>query len=295
MKLFVTGASGGLGRTLVELLTARGHVVTLLSRREPPAQPGRQSGVAAIKGDLLDSSTYLTALRGHDAVLHLAAVTHSVDPDYYYAVNAHGTEALLDAARQAGVRRFLHVSTCAVGAACGAYGDSKALAEDAVRASGLDWTILRPAEVYGASDREAVGQTIAAVRAGFLVPCVVHAEAKLAPVHRDDVLIAICAAVDNPASSRKAYVLAGPEVFTQRGMIAMLREVFPGNRLVVPVPVAALRVAAGIFRLLGLKRPPFVPDQISRLLCPKDREIALARRDLGFAPRFLRQGVLNQR
>jgi nucleoside-diphosphate-sugar epimerase len=290
MKLFVTGASGGLGRTLVEMLTARGHAITLLSRRELPAQ----SSIAVARGDLLDPSTYLPALHGHDAVLHLAAVTHSADPDRYYAVNARGTEALLDAARQAGVRRFLHVSTCAVGAACGAYGDSKALAEDAVRASGLDWTILRPAEVYGASDREAVGQTIGAVRAGLLVPYVAHAEAKLAPVHRDDVLAAICAAVGNPASSGKTYVLAGPEVFTQAGMIGMLRGVFPGFRLPVPVPVAALRLAAGLFRLLGLKRPPFVPDQILRLLCPKGRDIEAARRDLGFAPRFLRQGVLDQ-
>ncbi|MBI5519088.1 MAG: NAD-dependent epimerase/dehydratase family protein [Desulfovibrio sp.] len=289
MRLFVTGASGGLGRALAEKLAARGHALTLLSRRETAS-----SSFFHVRGDLLNPAGYEAALAGHDAVLHLAAVTHSADPDLYYAVNARGTEGLLAAARRAGVTRFIHVSTCAVGADCGAYGDSKALAEDAVRASGLAWTILRPAEVYGASDREAVGQTIAAVRQGLVVPYVAHPEAKLAPVHRDDVLEAVCAAVERPSTAGKIYVLAGPEVFTQVGMVAALREVFPGFRLPVPVPVVALKVAAGLFGLLGLRRPPFVPDQIPRLLCPKDRAIGPARRELGFAPRFLRQGVRDQ-
>jgi nucleoside-diphosphate-sugar epimerase len=287
MNVFVTGASGGLGAALAELLQARGHSLTLLSRRQVAT-----AGLArSVSGDLLRPDSYAAALPGHQAVLHLAALTHSADPDQYYAVNARGTELLLEAAAEAGVGRFLFVSTRAIGRACGAYGESKALAEAAVRASGLDWTILRPGEVYGASAGEAVGRTIAQVRSGFVVPYVAHSRALLAPVHRDDVLGAVAAALDAPASIGQTYTLAGPEEFTQAGMIRRLRRLYPGLRLPVPVPVPLLRLAALLFRAAGLAKPPFVPDQIPRLLCIKERHDPRARADLGFVPRRLEDGL----
>lgn len=286
MKLFVTGASGGLGKPLTAVLLAQGHSLTLLSRRALPA-----ATTTVVRGDLLNLDSYSKILPGHDAVLHLAAVTHSQNPDDYYAANALGTEVLTEAAGRASVRRFVFVSTRAVGRACGAYGESKAMAEEAVRQSGLDWTILRPGEVYGSPGVEALDRMIKAVRQGFLLPYVADPRALLTPVHHEDVLLAMAATLASPVSIGKVYTLAGPETLTQRAMIRLLRTVYPGPRLPVPVPVPLLRAAALAFRLLGIKNPPFVADQVPRLLCAKLQDIAPAWNDFGFAPRTMRQGI----
>lgn len=286
MNLFITGATGGLGQPLATLLAAQGHHITLLSRKPGPSGHG-----SVVHGDLLNADTYAQALPGHDAVLHLAAVTHSPSPDKYYAANVLGTGAMVRAARLAGVRRFIFISTRAVGRACGAYGESKAMAEEAVRQSGLDWTILRPGEVYDGSGGEAVDRMIESVQRGHFVPYVADSRAQLAPVHLDDVLQAIAATLTSPASIGRAYTLAGPEVFTQGEMIRMLRTICPGPRLLLPVPALMLWAAALVFRALRLENPPFVADQIPRLLCPKESDISPAHADLGFTPRPLRQGV----
>lgn len=288
MNLFITGATGGLGHTLVKMLHSKGHSTTVLTRK---ATTTHSVPCRTIVGDLLALPTYAHGLAGHQAVIHLAAVTHSTDPAQYHAVNTHGTELLLQAAAAAGVQRFLYVSTRAIGQGCGAYGESKALAEEAVRTSGLDWTILRPGEVYGASPNEAVDKTISATQRGLFIPYVAHPSALLAPVHRDDVLLAIIRALEASASIGMTYTLAGPQEFSQAEMIARLRDIFPGLRVPVPVPVLALNLAAALFRLLKLRRPPFVPDQIPRLLCPKVAVDNLANKDLGFTPRTIEEGV----
>lgn len=298
MKIFVTGGTGGLGRAVTRHLEGQGHQLTLLTRRVHHAS----ANANCVAGDLLYPETYASSLLGHDAVLHLAAVTHTTDQDLYYAVNTRGTEALVGAATAAGVARFVYVSTVAVGSACGAYGDSKALAEDAVRASALAWTILRPAEVYvgpahakdPAPSRknpggEAVDRMIEAVRSWPVVPYVAHPRAMLAPVFRDDVIAAMAAALDCPAAVGKTYILAGPEEMTQAALAKRLMHLVNRQRLVLPVPVLALRLVALFARLLRLKHPPFVPDQISRLLCAKQRGYEMAAADLGFAPQSIEQ------
>lgn len=300
MKVFVTGGTGGLGCELLAHLLHDKHQITVLSRSKAPV-----AGLArTVQGNLLNPKSYAAALQGQDVVLHLAALTHSIHTDLYYAVNTRGTELLLEAAAQAGVQRFIFVSTRAVGAACGAYGESKAMAEDAVRASGLAWTILRPSEVYSASrpqDKneleqgrknpggEAVDRMIEAVRRWPMVPYVAHPHALLAPAYRADIVAAIAASLDCQAAVGKTYLLAGPDEMTQIALAKRLMRHLGRHRPLMPVPVFLLRLVACCAQLLRLPHPPFVPDQISRLLCKKESTINMARRDLDFAPRGIEQ------
>lgn len=287
MRIFVTGGTGALGRALIRALRVQGHCIAALTR-SPSADI---EGAQPVTGDLLVPGGYASALAGCDAVYHLAAVTHATDPDRYYAVNAHGTELLLEAVRRAGVTRFLFVSTRAVGAACGPYGDSKALAEAAVQASDLDWTILRPSEVYGASGNEAVWRLIEDIRVKPLVPVVSDPRASLSPVHCDDVVQALARALDCPASIGATYVLAGPQTLTYSQFARAVARACNTRPIQLPVPAFALSMAACVFKRLGLKRPPFVPDQVQRLLCAKQADSSAAVRDLGYAPRSLFAGL----
>lgn len=149
MILAITGGTGFVGSTLIDLALAAGHDVRALARR---AQSARD-GVTWIEG-ALDKPDALTALAtGADAVIHVAGVVNAPDRAAFVAGNVTGTQAMLAAANATGVNRFVHVSSLAAREPdLSTYGWSKAQAEHAVAASPLDWVMVRPPGVYGPGD-----------------------------------------------------------------------------------------------------------------------------------------------
>jgi nucleoside-diphosphate-sugar epimerase len=173
MKLLLTGATGRVGSHLLPRLVAQGHDVRAVARGEVAAERVKAAGAEPVLADLLDPDGYRAALRGRDAVLHLAAVLRSTDDDEIRRVNLEATRRLAGAALDAGVARFVFTSTTLVypgglgrpaseddepapPAAWGAYPASKAEAERALlalhRDRGLGLRIVRLAFVYGEGD-----------------------------------------------------------------------------------------------------------------------------------------------
>ncbi|MCP3734594.1 NAD(P)-dependent oxidoreductase [Sphingomonas sp. RP10(2022)] len=149
--LAITGAAGFVGKALVAQALVAGHIVHALTRRP---QPPRE-GIVWLDG-ALDRPDSLAALAdGADAIVHVAGVVNAANRAGFVAGNIDGTRAMLDAARAAGVRRFVHVSSLSAREPrLSNYGWSKAEAETLVAASGLDWSIVRPSGVYGPGDME---------------------------------------------------------------------------------------------------------------------------------------------
>lgn len=146
MILAVTGGTGFVGRTLIDLALAEGHHVRALARR---AQPPRE-GVTWIAGALDDASALAALVDGADAVIHVAGITTAPDRESFWAGNVDGTAAVVAAAQAAGQPRFVHISSLAAREpALSMYGASKAAAEDIVAASTLPWSMVRPAAIYG--------------------------------------------------------------------------------------------------------------------------------------------------
>lgn len=289
MTIFLTGGSGGIGVSLAGLLLDKGHRVIVLTRSPKASELGRKR---FLKGDLLQPATYASALGSADAIIHLAALTHSNDSQAYHRVNVEGTNCLLNAAKEEGFSgRFLYASTRAVGDACGGYGASKARAEELVTRSGLSWTILRPAEVYGASGSEAISGLVRSAKSSFLLPLPGRGGARLAPVHVDDIIEAFASALSRDHSIGSIYTLAGPEELTYREIADKVLQFFGRKAFFIPVPLLVFRLGALAFRMLGLEHPPLVADQILRLCCRKDANSESARRDLGFNPRSLVQSL----
>jgi nucleoside-diphosphate-sugar epimerase len=287
VKVLLTGP-GKLGRPLAARLAAAGLAGRVLARRPRPED--LPPGWEAAAGDVTRPETLAAPLAGVGAVLHLAGVTHSADPELYDRTNRGGTANLLAAAAAAGVRRFVHVSTRAIDPAGGAYSRSKAAAEALVAASPLAWTILRPAEVYGAGGSEGIDRLIAAVAGGLLVPVVAAGAARVAPLHVDDAVEGMAQALLRDGAIGRTYTLAGPEEMTYGELVARLARHLGVRRLQVPVPLPLLAAVAAAMRRLGLT-PPIVPDQIPRLLVAKGADIGPAQADLGFAPRPLEAGL----
>lgn len=152
MKVALTGATGFVGQATIEVLGHRGHSVRALARKIPGEKP---SGVEWVGGDLADRRALDRLVDGVDAVIHVAGLTTAVDPAELEAPNVGGTLAMVEASLDAGVRRFVFVSSLAAREpALSAYGASKLRAEKIVQASGLDWTIVRPPAVYGPRDKD---------------------------------------------------------------------------------------------------------------------------------------------
>ena len=289
MNIFLTGVTGGLGCRLMGLLQKQGHILTALTRREIPSH---EAGIRFIPGDLLNPTAYAREVGHAEAIIHLAAVTHSPHPGTYDRVNAEGTRLLLETASASGFKgRFLFVSTRAVGDACGAYGASKSRAEELVRKSKTEWTIIRPAEVYGASGTEAISSLISMARSSRIIPVPGWGRDKLAPVHVDDVLGGIIQALGCVQAARKTYVLAGPEEMTYSELVGRLLRLNNRKAITLPIPYPFLRALAWGCARLGWRKPPIVADQIDRLRCFKSADILAAVRELAYCPRDIEAGV----
>lgn len=281
--VLVTGASGGLGHRLLGRLRDAGWRTRGLVHRRPAADADE-----SVSGDLADPASLERAASGVDAVLHLAALTHARRANDYRAVNVDGTARLLRAAESAGARRFVHVSTRAIAATGGAYSASKLEAERLVAAAAIEAVIVRLPEVYGADSREGIDDLIARARRGAPLPVVGAGDEEMRPVHVDDALEALVAALGSGARAGATYTLGG-ERLTARQVAAECRRAFGSRSRIVRLPVAAVRAGSLAAHVLPL---PLYPDQLARLQAPKPPPSAEAERDLGFRPRSFSQGLL---
>ncbi len=285
MRILLTGP-GRLGRPLLAELHRRGITGVVLHRSALASLP---AGWRSVRADVTSPESLVGVCTDCDQVLHLAAVTHSNEKGRYAAVNATGTLNLVAEARRAGVQRFTLVSTCAISSAGGAYSDSKILAEEIVRDSGLTWNILRTAEVYGAGG-EGVSSLIERCRQGRWIPVPGEGSPRLAPVYIDDVIDGMCRALTSPGLGG-IFVLAGPEEMTYLQLIRRLATYFHTNPRTISVPASLLALAARVLALLPLDKPPLYADQVTRLFSPKSYDASSAFQGFGFTARPLEQGL----
>ncbi|MFH1419134.1 MAG: NAD-dependent epimerase/dehydratase family protein [Planctomycetota bacterium] len=258
MRAFVTGATGFIGRRLVDRLIQSGSDVTALVRTDSPDLPARTT---AVRGDLEEGEDRLAdAMAGHDVVFHLAAHV-SFDPrelPRLQRVNGDGTRAVFAAAKRASVGRTILVSSaCTIGlshdprrildedtpfesrlARRNPYLNSKRLAEtyaiEAVEAG--QWiTIVNPTTVFGPGDRS--------LNSGTLVRQVAQARIMPAPpggsnvVDLDDIVDGIIVAAENGKPGER-YILGGENI-PFREIIERIASVVGRRPILVPLPAAA--------------------------------------------------------
>lgn len=281
-RVLVTGASGGLGRRVVPLLRADGWDVRAMIHSRPV-----EDADDTVVADLTDPAAVRSAVRGCEAVLHLAARTHARRARSYDRVNVEGTRHLLDACAAEGVHRLVHVSTRAIDADAGWYASSKARAENAVLAAPVDAVVVRLAEVLGAGPSEGVDDMIARASRGAAIPIVGDGDDQLAPVHVNDVLPALARALREPGIAGRIYTLEGTPV-TYLDFVRRCQAHFGTNGRRIHLPVAAVAALAAVGRVLPL---PIYPDQLRRLRAPKPSTRADPREDLGFRPRALDEAL----
>ncbi len=163
--LAITGATGFVGQTVVDQLSSSAIPTRALVRR----MPDQREGVVWVAGALDNSAALDRLMESAKAVLHIAGAVNVPTRAAFAAANITGTRNVITAAKRAGIKRFIHVSSLvAREPSLSNYGWSKAEAEQLVIASGLDWTIVRPPAVYGPRDRDMFG-LFAMARRGFML------------------------------------------------------------------------------------------------------------------------------
>ena len=261
MKVLVTGATGFVGSHLVEALRRRGDEVTALARSAHKAAALAPLGVEVVSGDLDDRPALERAVRGRDAIYHVAGAVAARSEADFMATNRDGTQSLVAAAREAGAPRLVFVSSMAAAGPTikgrplrgdeaprpvTAYGRSKLAGEEAVTTSGLAWTIVRPPIVYGPRDQEIL-KVFRLARLG-IAPVLGDGSQELSAVYGPDLAEALIAAGTSAAAVGRTYYACHPEVFTGTQMARAVGRAMGRSPAVIRVPAT---VGRGVLTLTG--------------------------------------------
>src|SRR5262252_1183278 len=264
-RVLVTGATGFIGSTLCEQLAAAGYAVRAALRNDRAVSDCIAEKV--ITGDIA-SADLGWALEGVDAVIHAAARAHVLhdspaNSDLYTQTNVHGTLRLAEAAAQAGVRRFIFLSSIKVNgeeasraytaddrpSPQDAYGRSKWLAEKALQEvaarTGMEAVIVRPPLVYGPGVRANFLRLLRWVENGWPLPIAsIRNRRSLVSVwNLSDLLIRT---VTRAAASGRVWLVSDGEDLSTVELIRRLGRAMDRPVRLLPVPVGALRAAAGL-------------------------------------------------
>jgi uncharacterized protein YbjT (DUF2867 family) len=246
--VLVVGATGLLGSRICRRLASRGVRVRALVRPDSPGLVDlRATAVELIDGDLTDHSSLERACVGASAVVTTAnAVRGRLPGDNLLSVDLRGQRALLDAARAAGVGRFVYVSVSPKLAANNPFVRYKRDMEQAVRESGLVWTILQPTMFMEIHLGPMLGWDYAAGRSRILgSPDVARSY-----ISADDVADFAARAVDATFAANRQLYLAGPESLTP-GEAVTIAERIAGRRFKVQrIPAPVLMLASVLLRPL---------------------------------------------
>jgi uncharacterized protein YbjT (DUF2867 family) len=243
MKILVTGGTGVIGEGVLPELSARGHRVRVLSRHaEEDAKQWK--GIEAFDGDVADASSIRGAADGCDAVLHIAGIVAEEPPEVTFAaVNVGGTRNLLEETQRAGVKRFVYVSSLGVERGASDYHRSKREAEELVRQSPLEWTIVRPGNVYGPGD-EVISLILKMVRMLPAVPVIDTGDQEFQPLWHEDLAKLLVAVVERIDLGKETLEAAGPDVTTMNDLVRRFSEITGRTPVRVPVPNALAQLTA---------------------------------------------------
>jgi NADH dehydrogenase len=295
VRIAITGGTGFVGRNTARALLAADHEVVLVARGGRSVAP--REGVSVARADMVGGDGLEAALQGCDAVVHLVAIIRERGKQTFDAVIRRGTENLVSATRAAGVARVVYVS--AIGADPDPrfpYLFAKWSAEQAVRASGVDFTTLRPSIMFGTGD--GFFTTLAGL-VRFSIPVIPVAGDGLAlfqPISVEDVARCIVLSISRPPAMREIEI-GGPEQLTYDEIIDVVHDAIgAGMRIKVHVPVAALLPAAMVMDKV-LSNPPVTPDQLRMLARHNITRIDSVRSAFGFEPTSFRAnaGYLSER
>jgi uncharacterized protein YbjT (DUF2867 family) len=280
VRLLVTGGSGFLGEYVLRAASAHGHEITALARSRAAAAKVGWLGAQPIRGDLADAGSLAAAFEAGrcEALINLVSLGSGHAP------------AIIEAAKAAGIPRAVFLSTTAVTTTLpAASGPVRLAAEQEIRESGLDWTILRPTMIYGAAGDRNLSRLLVVLRRTPLLPIPAGAGLQQ-PVHVADVADAVLAAAERPGATGLTYDVAGPAPLSLAELLRTAARAVASRTRFISVPMPSVVAATRGYELVS-RHPRIRVEQLRGLAGDKVFAIDAAARDLSYAPRSFAEGI----
>ncbi|HXW88646.1 MAG TPA: NAD(P)H-binding protein [Streptosporangiaceae bacterium] len=281
MRLLVVGGSGFLGGYVLREAIRQGHQVLALARSTAAADTVAANGARPLAGDLDDARRLDEAFSAAhcEALVCLASLGHGHGP------------AIVSAAEEAGILRAVFVSTTAVTTTLHPPTKQVRLAaEQQIRGSVLDWTILRPTMIYGDAGDRNLSRLLNLLCRAPVLPMPGTGRCLHQPVHVADVATAVLATLQRPAASGSLYDVAGPEPLPFAELLRACARAVGSRTRLISFPLAPLVTLARGYELVS-RHPRIRAEQLLRLAEDKAFAIDDAIRDLGYAPRSFADGI----
>jgi uncharacterized protein YbjT (DUF2867 family) len=269
--ILVTGGTGFVGSAIVRELLRRGEQVAVLGRDGAKVQQRLGAGVQARAGDVRQPETLAAAMMGVDVVVNAVQFPGSPVENRrkgltFEEIDLKGTRNQVDAAKKAGVRRFVYVS------GVGASRDSekhwfryKWEAEKYLQDSGLEWVIVRPTWVYGPED-VSLNRFLGFAKLLPFIPMFGDGKQAMQPVFIDDVGRVAADAALRPEAANRLFELGGPEVMTMNDVVKVALEVAGKKRPLLHQPALVGKTIGSVMSVLP--KPPLSADAIDFITEP---------------------------
>ena len=306
MRVALTGASGYTGGHILKRLIARGDAVSALVRSASVTPALEASGARILIGELGDPDAARRLVADCDAVMHVAAVYRTAGhPDSYYrTINVEATRHLLEAAKEAGARRFVHTSTV------GVHGDVKnppadenapiapsdiyqqtkaeadAMAREFGRARGLEVAIVRPGAIYGPGETRLLKVFRSIARGRYAVVGAGTPHYHL--VYIDDLVDGFLLALDRPEAAGETFIIAGPGSISQDDLAREVARAASGSVWPFHIPAWPIQRLGDLVEAICVPfgvEPPIHRRRVDFWVKNRSFSIEKARRLLGYAPK----------
>jgi len=236
-KVLVLGGTGFVGGYVCSRLARAGHQITLLTR---DAQRNKSSkllpNTTLVETDVYRQQALRHHINGHDVVINLVGILNErgFSGKGFQRAHVQLPDTVMAAMREAGVRRYIHMSALRAGEGNSHYQRSRGEAEQHVRDSGLDWTIMQPSVIFGRGD-SFLNRFAGLLKIAPVLP-LACAGSRFQPVWVVDVAQAFVAATERPETIGQSYELGGPEIFTLRQIVELVRDLLGVKRLIIGLP-----------------------------------------------------------
>ena len=270
MRVLITGATGFVGRAVCEAVVREGHSVRRMARgSRSQSLEAQNDGIDWVRGSVLCPNDLRQGMQGCDAVIHLVGIIGEIGDQTFERVHQEGTRRVLEAALTSGVRRIVHMSALGTRPeAASRYHQTKWAAEEAVRSSGLDWTVFRPSLIYGPGDGF-VNLFAGMSRWSPVLPVIGRGTSLLQPVSVDCVAQAFARALNSKAAVHQTYDLCGFDRLNLPQILQTLLRITRRRRVILRIPRALAWYPTAVLEWVFprvLRRPaPLSRDQILML------------------------------
>ncbi len=286
--ILITGATGYIGQHLVRRLLGQGQTPRCLVR--DPQKAARlfpEAELKIVQGDTSQPSVLAEAVKGVDTIIHAAFLTadRKQSPgNTYTETNVQGTANLIKAAQEGGVTRFIEMSGLGTKPdKPGSYMQGRYLAEQMLKESSLDWTIIQPSVLFG-PDAPFIKGLSNLIRTSPVVPLLGGGKMMFQPIYVEDVVSVILKVLAEPERTKhQTYTIGGPAYHSFTEIIDALLHTMHKTRVKAPAPLALVGLGAAVMEAV-LPKPPLTRAAMALFSFDNTTDLNSVERSFGFMP-----------